>query len=395
VEPVPPGELAADGPRAAYARPSGDQLAALLYTSGTSGRPKGAMLTHRALAANHEQLERIDPPVVGTDDVILLAVPFFHAYGLNTGLGTVAHHAATGVLVDRFDPEATLSLVEQRGVTVIIGVPSMYAMWSRHPGAAATLRGVRTAVCGAAPLDATDAARFTAVSGTSVIIGYGLTETAPVLTTTAVSDRTKVGSIGRPLPGVSLRLRDSGGAVLWQDGSASPAEDLAELDLSVEDSAGTDPGEIVVRGANLFSGYWPDGADGPDADGWWATADVAYADDDGDLHLVDRRTELILVSGFNVYPAEVEAVLAAHPAVAEAAVLGRPDPARGDETVLAYVVAAPGTAPTERELLDWAARSLARFKLPATIQFVAELPHSATGKVSKARLREAEAGRRG
>jgi long-chain acyl-CoA synthetase len=151
---------------------------------------------------------------------------------------------------------------------------------------------------------------------------------------------------------------------------------------------GGGPGEIEVRGANLFSGYWPDGADGPDPDGWWATADVAYADDDGDLHLVDRRTELILVSGFNVYPAEVEAVLAAHPAVEEAAVLGRPDPERGDETVLAYVVAAPGTAPTERELLDWAARSLARFKLPATIEFVAELPHSATGKVSKARLRE-------
>ena len=147
------------------------------------------------------------------------------------------------------------------------------------------------------------------------------------------------------------------------------------------------------RGANRFSGYWPTGADGPDAEGWWATADVAYADDDGDLHLVDRRTELILVSGFNVYPAEVEAVLAAHPAVDEAAVLGRPDPARGDETVLAYVVAAPGTAPTSQELLEWAARSLARFKLPATIEFVAELPHSATGKVSKARLRESGAGR--
>jgi long-chain acyl-CoA synthetase len=149
------------------------------------------------------------------------------------------------------------------------------------------------------------------------------------------------------------------------------------------------PGEIVVRGPNLFSGYWPDGADGPGPDGWWATADVAYADDEGDLHLVDRRTELILVSGFNVYPAEVEAVLAAHAGVAEAAVLGRPDPARGEEAVLAYVVPAPGAAPTEAELLAWASRSLARFKLPASIVFVDELPHSATGKVSKARLREA------
>jgi long-chain acyl-CoA synthetase len=143
----------------------------------------------------------------------------------------------------------------------------------------------------------------------------------------------------------------------------------------------------VAARANLFSGYWPDGTDGPDADGWWPTGDVAYADDDGDLHLVDRRTELILVSGFNVYPAEVEAVLAAHPGVAEAAVVGRPEPERGDETVLAYVVPAAGAAPTQQELLDWAARSLARFKLPAAVEFVPELPHTATGKVIKSQLR--------
>ncbi|HEU4348321.1 MAG TPA: AMP-binding protein, partial [Actinoplanes sp.] len=186
---------------------SDDRLAVLLYTSGTSGRPKGAMLTHAALAANHDQLDRIEPAVIGPDDVVLLTVPLFHAYGLNTGLGMVAHHAATGVLVDRFDPADSLDLIARHGVTVTVGVPGIYAAWSREPAAGTALAGVRSAVCGAAPLDEADAARFAAVTGRTVIIGYGLTECAPVLTTTAVSDLAKSGSIGRPLPGVSLRLR--------------------------------------------------------------------------------------------------------------------------------------------------------------------------------------------
>ncbi|GIE97823.1 long-chain acyl-CoA synthetase [Paractinoplanes rishiriensis] len=359
-------------------------LAVLLYTSGTSGRPKGAMLSHAALAANHDQLDAIEPPVVGPDDVVLLAMPLFHAYGLNTGLGTVAHHAATGVLVDRFDPAASLAVMAERRVTVAIGVPGMYSAWSRQPSASIALAALRTAVCGAAPLNPAEAALFTTATGKNILIGYGLTETAPVLTTTAVSDRAKTGSIGRPLPGVSLRLRSAGGHVLWEDGTASPEEDLAELDLSVEDSAGTDPGEIVVRGANLFGGYWPDGRDGPDGDGWWATGDVAYADGDGDLHLVDRIGELILVNGFNVYPAEIERVLDSHPAVAESAVIGRPDDDTGQRPH-AYVVAALDPAPTPAELQVFCAGQLARFKLPS-IEVVSELPHSATGKVRKREL---------
>jgi long-chain acyl-CoA synthetase len=359
-------------------------LAVLLYTSGTSGRPKGAMLSHAALAANHDQLDAIEPPVVGPDDVVLLAMPLFHAYGLNTGLGTVAHHAATGVLVDRFDPAATLAAMAEHRVTVAIGVPGMYSAWARQPSAGVALAGLRTAVCGAAPLNPAEAALFTTATGKNILIGYGLTETAPVLTTTAVSDRSKAGSIGRPLPGVSLRLRTAGGHVLWEDGTASPEEDLADFDLSVADSAGTDPGEIVVRGANLFGGYWPDGRDGPDDDGWWATGDVAYADGDGDLHLVDRIGELILVNGFNVYPAEIERVLDGHPAVAESAVIGLPDDDTGQRPH-AYVVAALDPAPTPAELEVFCAGQLARFKLP-TVEVVSELPHSATGKVRKREL---------
>uniref|UniRef100_UPI001C85A76A AMP-binding protein n=1 Tax=Paractinoplanes polyasparticus TaxID=2856853 RepID=UPI001C85A76A len=359
-------------------------LAVLLYTSGTSGRPKGAMLTHAALDANHDQLDAIDPPVVGADDVVLLAVPLFHAYGLNTGLGSVAHHAATGVLIGHFDPAASLAMIAERGVTVVVGVPGMYSAWSRQPGVQVALRSVRSAVCGAAPLVPDEMARFGVATGKTIVVGYGLTETAPVLTTTAVSDRGKPGSIGRPLPGVSLRLRSPAGQVLWEDGTASPEEDLAELDLSVEDVAGTDPGEIVVRGANLFSGYWPDGRGGPGPDGWWATGDVAYADADGDLHLVDRVDDLILVHGFNVYPAEIERVLASHPGVAESAVLGVPDDESGQRPH-AFVVAAIDPPPTPAELQVYCAAQLARFKLP-TVELVRELPHSATGKVRKREL---------
>jgi long-chain acyl-CoA synthetase len=359
---------------------SKDQVAVLLYTSGTGGRPKGAMLSHAALAANHAQLDRIEPPVVGTDDVVLLAVPLFHAYGLNTGLGTVARHAQCGVLIDRFDPADTLRLIAEHAVSVVVGVPSIYAAWSRLPEAA-VLATLRTAVCGAAPLEATDAARFTAATGKKILIGYGLTEAAPVLTTTAVSDRAKTGVIGRPLPGVSLRLRSAAGDVLWQDGTAS-----IEDDLELPTSPGSEPGEIVVRGANLFSGYWPDGHGGPDPDGWWGTGDIAYADSGGDLVLVDRIGELILVNGFNVYPAEIERVLEAHPGVAEAAVIAVPDPATG-QAPRAFVVAALDPPPTPAELQDHCARQLARFKLPATIEIVARLPHSATGKVRKGEMR--------
>ena len=373
-------------PASEFPAPDPDRLAVVLYTSGTSGRPKGAMLTRAALAANHDQIARLEPRIVGPDDVLLLAVPFFHAYGLNTGLGTVARHAATGVLVDRFEPAGSLAAIERHGVTAVLGVPSMYVAWSRRESAGTSLARVRTAVCGAAPLDGPDAARIAAATGKNLIIGYGLTEAAPVLTTTAVSDRSKPGSIGRPLPGVSLLLRSADGTVLWRDGAAPAEADLAELDLSVEDVAGTDPGEIVVRGANLFSGYWPDGHGGPDAEGWWGTGDIAYADADGDLVLVDRIGELILVNGFNVYPAEIERVLGDHPGVAEAAVVAVPDPDTG-QVPYAYVVPAAGPPPSPADLIGYCATRLARFKVPATVELVGEIPHSATGKVRKSALR--------
>jgi long-chain acyl-CoA synthetase len=376
------GELPQGGGPVPPPTAGGEDIAVLLYTSGTAGAPKGAMLSHRALLANHDQLAALPSPPAGPDDVLLLALPLFHAYGLNSGLVATAYHAATGVLVERFDPADALDLIARHGVTVVAGVPPMYIAWSlMGERLAVAFKSVRLAVSGTAPLEPATADRFAAASGQPVHEGYGLTETAPVVSSTIGSPTLKPGSIGRPIPGVEVKLALAGGGEVVVDG---PLDD-DDYDDDSPGTPGTDPGEVLVRGANLFSGYWPDGRDGPGPDGWWHTADVAYADADGDLFLVDRLSELILVSGFNVYPIEVEQVLMAHPAVTEAAVLGVPHPYTG-QTVKAFVVRSGEV--TADELVAYAEKNLARFKCPTAIEFVAELPHSATGKVRKGVLRD-------
>jgi long-chain acyl-CoA synthetase len=353
---------------------AGDEdLALLLYTSGTSGRPRGAMLTHRALLANLDQLVRIDPPVVVADDRVLLVLPLFHVYGLNSGLGMVAKAGSTGVLARRFDPVETLALVRDQQVSCIVGAPPMYLAWSMLPDLGESLSTVRLLLSGAAPLPPAVLSSVLNSTGKHIFEGYGLTETAPVLTTTLCSPVPKAASVGRPVPGVEIKILNQSDA----------ADDEDEVDQD-------DPGEVVVRGDNLFSGYWPDGDGGPDPDGWFRTGDIAYADADGDLFLVDRTRELVLVSGFNVYPREVEDVLRDHYAVEEVAVIGIPHPYTG-ETVKALVVLRPGAIPSAEALIDHAAARLARFKCPTVIEFVDELPHSLTGKVAKGRLRAAVA----
>ena len=342
-----------------------EDLAVLLYTSGTSGRPKGAMLPHRALLANVQQVSRIEPPIIEPGDVVLLVLPLFHVYGLNAALANLVRCGATGLLMERFDPVEALAELRRAGVTKVIGAPPMYVAWSMLPDVGAAFASVRLALCGAAPLPPAVLSRVLAATGRPVFEGYGLTEASPVVTSTVMSGVAKPGSIGRPVPGVELRLVDErGGAV--EDG---------------------DPGEVVVRGDNLFLGYWPHAVGGPDADGWFATGDVAYLDADGDLHLVDRRQELVIVSGFNVYPREVEDVLLAHPEVQEAAVLGIAHPYTG-EAVKALVVRAPGSRLTAEDVIAHAAASLARFKCPTAVEFVTALPRGATGKVRKGSLRE-------
>jgi long-chain acyl-CoA synthetase len=377
----PLAELARTGAGPVAASTGGDDLALLLYTSGTTGVPRGAMLSHGALVANHVQLEQIVPPIVSEGDVVLLALPLFHAFGLNTCLGAVAWHGACGVLAERFDPVDTLALIARHQVSVVVAVPQMYVAWSLLPDLGESLASVRVAVSGAAPLEPAAARRFLEAARHPIFEGYGLTETAPVLTSSLASPVPKSGSVGRPIPGVTVKIVGADGAEI----ARVTADGLVESELDEADTPGTDPGEVVVRGENLFRGYWPDGRDGPDAEGWWPTGDVAYADADGDLFLVDRLGELILVSGFNVYPHEVELVLAAHPAVAEAAVVGKAHPYTG-QTVKAYVVLHPGVNTSAEDLIAHCEQNLARFKCPTVIEFVPSLPHSATGKVLKGSL---------
>lgn len=346
-------------------------LSFLAYTSGTTGRPRGAMLTAGALRANQEQCLAMQPPPVRPDDRVLLVLPLFHVYGLNAGFGLVAATGACAVLQPAFDPRASLEVMEREQVTAVPGAPPMYQAWLAAADAAGSDAGlrrafaaVRIASSGAAPLPEETWTAMRDRAAVRVWEGYGLTEACPVVASTLATGRSKPACIGGPVPGVEVALRGAAG--------------------DVEEEG---PGELFVRGANLFAGFWPDGADGPDDDGWLATGDLAYRDGDGDLHLVDRRSDLVLVSGFNVYPAEVERVLDAHPAVAESAVIGLPD-ARTGAAVRAVVVLAPGAEATAEELRAHAASALARYKVPTSITFRPELPHSLTGKVSRARLRE-------
>ena len=353
----------------------------LCYTSGTTGRPRGAILTAGALRANQEQCLAMSPPPVREDDRVLLVLPLFHVYGLNAGFGLVAATGACAVLMEAFDPQASLRTMAEEHVSAVPGAPPMFQAWLAAADAAgdAELRrafaAMRMASSGAAPLpeDVWHAMRDRAA--VTVWEGYGLTEASPVVASTLATGRPKPTCIGGPLPGVDVELRDTAAT---EAGVQHAAED---------DDHFEGPGEIWVRGPNLFAGYWPDGSDGPDADGWLGTGDLAYRDADGDLHLVDRRSDLILVSGFNVYPAEVERVLDTHPAVAESAVIGVPDPRTG-EAVRAVVVLAPGERLTFEDLQAHAAASLARYKVPTSVNFLPSLPHSLTGKVSRARLRE-------
>jgi len=212
-----------------------------------------------------------------------------------------------------------------------------------------------------------------------VFEGYGLTECAPVVTTTMVTGYPKPGSVGSPLPGIEVRLVDS-------DGAAGPIElDPTDLDDTFEEEHGG-TGLVSIRGENLFSGYWPDGAHGPDAEGWFRTGDVGYLDVDGDLHLVDRANDLIIVNGFNVFPHEVENVIGLLPEVAEAAVIGVLDE-RSGEAVKAFVVPVEGASLSEQQVVEHCAARLAGYKVPHTVEFAESLPHSATGKLRRLRLR--------
>jgi long-chain acyl-CoA synthetase len=375
--PAPPGTvsleeaLAAADDEAPHVATGPDDLAVIAYTAGTTAEPKGAMLTHGNLMANLDQMMSVPALAEIEEDVVLLALPLFHIYALNVALGLTVKFGATAVLAERFDPVETLDLIERHGVTVVLGAPTMFSGWlaAVDAGAAADLSSVRLAASGAAPLPGEVLEAFRDRFGIVIWEGYGLTESSPAVTTNALGDQAKPNSIGLPLSGLQVKLVDE-----------HTGRDVEE----------DDPGEIWVRGPNVFPGYWnrPEAtAQVLDREGWLHTGDIAYRDDEGYLFIVDRMKDLIIVSGFNVFPKEVEDAIGQHPKVGEAAVVGIPDEHTG-EAVQAWVVATEGEDLTPEEIREWLGSRLARFKLPKDVRVVDELPHHATGKVLRRMLRE-------
>jgi long-chain acyl-CoA synthetase len=344
---------------------SPSDVAVLIFTAGTAGAPKAAMLTHGSLRANIDQVQSLPERQIRSDDVFFGVLPLFHIFGLNVVLGVGLAAGATILLVERFDPISALTSIRDHGVTVVAGAPPMWTAWATMREAPSdAFAGVRLATSGASKLPEETAAAISRRFGLVIAEGYGLTEASPVVTTSVAGP--KAGSIGRPVPGVEVRLVEDG-----------------------EDALLGDAGEIWVRGPNVFAGYWGD----PDAtagaltpDGWLRTGDVAVADDDGNLWIVDRSKDLIIVSGFNVYPAEVEEVLLEHPGIAAVAVIGVDSPYSG-EAVKAYVVPEAGVALEEDEVEDFCATRLARYKCPTKVMFVDELPQGLGGKVLRRQLK--------
>ncbi|MCX6460302.1 MAG: AMP-binding protein [Actinobacteria bacterium] len=342
-----------------------EAVGVLMFTGGIGGRPQAVMLTHRALMASVTQLAALEPAPLEPIDVLLLSLPLVHSQALGA-LALAFFVGATVVLERRFDPEESFTMVEREGVTAVAGSPALFTDWSMREHAGEVLDDVRLMALGQAAMSPAVAAQLLTLTGLRVWEGYGMAESSGLLTCTG--DRLSAeGNVGRPLPGVELRLVDVDGEDIDDDG---------------------DPGEIYVRSHALFSGLWPDGASAPDAQGWFATRDVAYLDEAGDLHLVDRRHDLIVVNGFPVYPHEVEVVIDSLDGVSESAVIGVEHPVTG-HAVTALVVLDPDSTVTPDDVREQCALRLARHKCPTIVEIVDSLPHTEFGIVQRHGLRSA------
>lgn len=346
---------------------SPDDLALLMFTSGTAGSPRAAQLTHGNLLANLKQMQAGES-TLRADDINFCVIPLSHIYGLNAALNLTFYAGARIVLVQRFDPVSALQSIRDHKVTVVAGVPPMYGAWvalTEESAPADSLLSVRLAASGASRLDPALAVQFRDRFGVGISEGYGLTEASPAVTAASFPSP-RFGTVGAPLPGVDVRVVDDDG------------DDVLE----------GDPGEIWVRGPNVFTGYWHDleaTQRALTADGWLRTGDIAIVDERGELTIVDRAKDLIIVSGFNVFPGEVEDVLKTHPGIEDAAVIGMPHPHTG-ESVKALVVPKADRLLDEDEVIEFCSEQLARYKCPSKVLVVNHLPRGSAGKLLRREL---------
>jgi len=360
---VEPGEferlVASCEPVAEVAARGDDDTAVVLYTSGTTGTPKGAELTHGGLRRNADA----SADLFGIDQgsVTLGALPFFHAFGQTCALNATIAAAGTLTLLPRFDAGRALDIIERDRVTVFEGVPTMYAGMLHHPRAGeADTSTLAVCISGGAAMPVEVMRAFEQQFGCAVLEGYGLSETSPVACFNRRDRVRKPGSIGVPIDGVEMRVMDDG--------------------------------ELLIRGYNVMKGYWqrPDAtAEAIDADGWFKTGDIGRVDGDGDYFIVDRKKELVIRGGFNVYPREIEEVIYEHPAVREAAVIGVPHEMLGEEVGAAIVLKAGVTA-SPAELRAYVKQRVAAYKYPRHVWLVDELPKGATGKILKRAIKPPE-----
>ncbi|SOC02937.1 long-chain acyl-CoA synthetase [Ureibacillus xyleni] len=350
---------------------SEEDIALLQYTGGTTGSPKGVMLTHRNLVANTKMCDAWMYKCKDGEEVFLGVLPFFHVYGMTTVLILSVMKYGKMVLLPKFDIEQTLKTIDKHKPTLFPGAPTMYIGLLNHPDIGKyDLSSIKACLSGSAPLPVEVQEKFEAITGGKLVEGYGLTETSPVTHVNFIWGNRVKGSIGVPWPDTdAVILRSSDGTIL-------PPGEI---------------GEIAIKGPQVMKGYWnrPEDTAMTFVDGWFLTGDLGYMDDDGYFYVVDRKKDMIIAGGFNIYPREVEEVLYEHDAIQECVVAGIPDPYRG-ETVKAYIVLKEGKSVTEAELNKYCRQNLAAFKVPRYYEFRKELPKTAVGKILRRTLVEEE-----
>jgi long-chain acyl-CoA synthetase len=347
-------------------------LALLQYTGGTTGTPKGVMLSHRNLAANVIQCHAWMPSLRPGREVFLGVIPFFHVYGMSTCMNLAVKIGAKLVLLPKFKTDEVLTAIRKSRVTIFMGVQAMYVAINNHPKAGRyDLSSIRICISGAGPLHAEVQDRFEQLTKGKLVEGYGLTESAPVTHCNPIFGKRKKGSIGIPFPDTDAKVMDA---------------ETGEKELKVGQV-----GELAVRGPQVMMGYWnqPGETEGVLRDGWLFTGDITRMDEDGYFYIVDRKKDMIKTRGENVYPREVEEVLFRYHKIKDAVVVGLPE-SFSVEVIKAYIVLKEGEIATPQEIIGYCARELAKYKVPKFVEFRQELPKTMVGKVLRRVLQEEE-----